>query len=307
MPKGLGEYTLINGCNHYFLHFPLESDIVILHIHGGPGQSTSDFAYLQEEYFNYSNFVYYDQRGAGRTQLKNKSTPDEITTEQLLDDLDKIVDFISERYHTKKIILLGHSWGSILGTLYIQKHPEKVIGYVGMGQVINIYRGEKRAYDRLGTMIKESDIKKYEKLRSAFSHNHFDVSRMGELRGLESKYGFMNSMGSFIQKYIKSPYFKWSDLYILFTAYKPNKNLINELNIYDAASVTNYKCPVFYLCGRLDWQVPTVLVQEYFETITAPQKGIYIIEDATHSSDIDKPKEFHKLLNEIVEIITNSK
>lgn len=110
MYKGLGEYALINDCNHYFLHFPLESDIVILHIHGGPGQSTSDFAYLQEEYFNYSNFVYYDQRGAGRTQLKNKSTPDEITTEQLLDDLDKIVDFISERYHTKKIILLGHSW-----------------------------------------------------------------------------------------------------------------------------------------------------------------------------------------------------
>lgn len=283
----------------------MENDIVILHIHGGPGQSTSNFAYLQEQYFTYANFVYYDQRGAGKTQTKNKSKATEITTEQLLDDLDKIVDMISKQYHTNKIILLGHSWGSILGTRYIQAHPEKVIGYVGMGQVINVYRGEKRAFDRLGGVIKDKDRKAYEKLRSAFTEDSFDSHRMMEIRNLEGKYGFMKPLSSFAMKYIKSPYFKMNDAFVMLSSFKTNRYLLDELNNFDAEKIIHYECPVFYLCGRLDWQVPSVLVEEYFNLVEAPKKNIYFVEDGSHTLDIDNPKDFHNKLELIVKEIKN--
>lgn len=306
MKKGKEEFKRINNCDHYFLHFPLvESDIVILHLHGGPGQSTSNFAYLQEQYFTYANFVYYDQRGAGKTQSKNKSKSAEITTEQLLDDLDKIIDVISNQYHTNKIILLGHSWGSILGTRYIQIHPEKVIGYVGMGQVINVYRGEKRAFDRLGEVINEKDRKAYEKLRSAFTEDSFDTQRMMEIRKLESKYGFMKPFSSFAMKYIKSPYFKWKDAVVLLTSFKTNLHLLDELNDFDAEKSIHYDCPIFYLCGRLDWQVPTVLVEEYIQLVEAPKKNIYFVEAGSHTLDIDDSKDFHTKLECIVNEIIN--
>ena len=68
------EYVTLAGIEHYLLHYQTKPENpVLLFIHGGPGQSESMMAYVVEEYEkrNY-NIVYYDQRGAGKTYLRNK-------------------------------------------------------------------------------------------------------------------------------------------------------------------------------------------------------------------------------------------
>lgn len=67
------EFVQLNGVSHYLLHYrSKKADPVILFIHGGPGTTEAMMAYLVEEYEerNY-NIVYYDQRGTGKTYLKN--------------------------------------------------------------------------------------------------------------------------------------------------------------------------------------------------------------------------------------------
>ncbi len=91
------EYITINGTKQYLLHYPFKKEApVLLFIHGGPGQSETMMAYILEEYKtrNY-NIVYYDQRGAGKTFLKNKKAkPD---TELLKQDLLEIVQYLKKR------------------------------------------------------------------------------------------------------------------------------------------------------------------------------------------------------------------
>jgi pimeloyl-ACP methyl ester carboxylesterase len=55
----------------------------MLVIHGGPGQSEAHFAYLLEEDSRALTTVYYDQRGAGKTLLKNPTKGDDVTFDQL--------------------------------------------------------------------------------------------------------------------------------------------------------------------------------------------------------------------------------
>ena len=78
------EYIKINGIFQYFLHYDFSQKDTVIFLHGGPGESKANFAYHFAPYFNFCNVVYYDQRGTGKTQLKNKTKADEITLEILV-------------------------------------------------------------------------------------------------------------------------------------------------------------------------------------------------------------------------------
>ena len=93
------EYVMISGIRHYLLHYRTKpEDPVLLFIHGGPGQSEAFLAYMVEEYSerNY-NIVYYDQRGSGKTYLKNKKA--RPNTEMLKQDLLEIVHYLERAYN----------------------------------------------------------------------------------------------------------------------------------------------------------------------------------------------------------------
>jgi pimeloyl-ACP methyl ester carboxylesterase len=58
-----------------------------------------------------------------------------MTAEQFVSDLDALVDAVRERLSMDRIGIFGHSWGSVLGVLYAARFPEKVLAYVGCGQL----------------------------------------------------------------------------------------------------------------------------------------------------------------------------
>lgn len=131
------------------------------------GQTESFFAYVVEEYAARDyNIVYYDQRGAGKTWLKNRrSRPD---TETLKNDLLEIVLYLKRTYGKEKIGILGHSWGSVLGSMFAMEHPEHTLCYIGCGQVINILENERTGYAILKSVIEKGgsgkDRKKLQKI-----------------------------------------------------------------------------------------------------------------------------------------------
>ena len=157
------EYVSINNLEHYFLHYPTESDFLVLFLHGGPGQSESYLAYKTVSKNRNYSLVFYDQRGSGKTNLKDASQ-EKVTLKILISDLDKIIDYLKSKYHQKKIIILGHSWGSILGLEYSKLFPEKISAYVGMGQVINFRQGEKVGFEYCYKLANQKDKKKLLKL-----------------------------------------------------------------------------------------------------------------------------------------------
>jgi len=92
----------------------------IIVLHGGPD---FDISYLLPELDRLSDkfhLIYYDQRGRGRSADYVK--PENVTLESEMADLDEV----REHFHFGKVVLLGHSWGTVLALEYALRHPERV-------------------------------------------------------------------------------------------------------------------------------------------------------------------------------------
>ena len=116
---------------------------LILYLHGGPGNPIPFLTYYFQEYLidNFT-FVSWEQRGSGRTYYRNESDNENVTMEILLQDLNKLIQYLKQRFGKDQIIIMGHSWGTILGVTYIKEYPENVSQYIGIGQCINFNEGK---------------------------------------------------------------------------------------------------------------------------------------------------------------------
>lgn len=116
----------INGARlHAESSGPTDSAILIV-LHGGPG---SDYRYLlQCKAFASQGYkvVFYDQRGSGLSQRFSKST---YSIQLMLDELTGVINHYTTSSN-QKVFLLGHSWGAILATAYINKYPAKISGAI---------------------------------------------------------------------------------------------------------------------------------------------------------------------------------
>jgi proline iminopeptidase len=86
--------------------------------------------------------VYWEQRGTGRSYHADIPR-NSMTIGQFQRDLDEVVDLVRQRFGKDRVILLGHSWGTVLGIIYAYEYPEKVAAYVGVAQIANFAEGER--------------------------------------------------------------------------------------------------------------------------------------------------------------------
>jgi len=302
------EFIDINGIRQYFLHYPGSADTVIIFMHGGPGQSEAYFSYLTAPTTAYCTFVFYDQRGTGKTQAENKSSTDDITISTLIEDLKETVCYIRKKYAPSRVILLGHSWGTILGMEYLKKYSNTVSAYIGMGQVVNFMQGEKIGFEYCRQQIeranKKSDLKKLDRLENyPFNINEKNASAIfGKMRMLQMKYklaGYSKGNGKMFSMLLKSPVFSLRDVPSLLLSAGKSKNLMQYLLTYDTSGYTNFDIPIFFICGRNDWQVPSVLAEKYFSSISAPAKNLFWIENAGHLTDIENSSDYHAAVKSI--------
>jgi len=301
------EYVPINGISQYLLHLPQESKDVLLMLHGGPGVPNSYAAHFHAPYLDFCNVVYYDQRGAGKTQIKNKSTPESISLDLLIEDVRQVVFYLKEKYQTERIFLAGHSWGSGLGTHYISRYPQDVAGFIGYGQMTDASITDRHWFLHLKKAVeasgKKKDLKKLGSVHADYPNIPVDayVKATATLADLEFRYGFqVNKLNSI---YRKSPIMGLKDgrqMMELTRGSAMNFKLVSLCHHFDITDIKEYQVPVYYILGRHDEWTSSTLAAAHFETITAPKKGLYWIEDAGHMMDTDHPAAFFGTIKEIL-------
>ena len=92
----------------------------VIVLHGGPD---FDHSYLLPDLDRLKNdfrLIYYDQRGRGRSAENVR--PDQVSLISELDDLDRV----RQHFQLDSMVLLGHSWGSVLALEYALRHPTRV-------------------------------------------------------------------------------------------------------------------------------------------------------------------------------------
>ena len=308
MPKNFTEeYIPINGIEHYILHIESESKDVLIMLHGGPGLANSCVAYYQQPHIDFCNVVYYDQRGAGKTQIKNRSTPESLSLDALLADLRGIIAYVKKKYDTNRIFLACHSWGSLLGTQYILTYPNDVAGYIGYGQGVPGPEQDRHYYEFVKAEVEKSGNGEHISAIKQVSESFPDIRREDyyEQYNILAEIGFGGgydfTVNNVFEIYANSPTWTEEDELVSESVEKLNEKLYAEV-LYDwePANADDYSVPVYYILGRHDEMTSSAIAANYFETIKAPKKELYWIEDAGHLPDTDNPSAFFGTIKEIM-------
>jgi pimeloyl-ACP methyl ester carboxylesterase len=122
---GIDQWITIRGAD--------SANPVLLIVHGGPGDAQSSLPGVYALYEKDFTIVQWDQRGAGRTFAKNPSSPPKPERVEL--DGIELAQYLCNYLAKKKILVLGHSWGSHLAIEMVQKRPDLFAAYIGTEQV----------------------------------------------------------------------------------------------------------------------------------------------------------------------------
>jgi pimeloyl-ACP methyl ester carboxylesterase len=299
------EYVRINGIEQYLFHSGADhGNPVMLFLHGGPGAAASVVSHVfQDKWEEIYTVVHWDQRGAGKTLVRN---PDKrASPELLLQDLLEIVQYLKTKYGKPKVVVLGHSWGTVLGTLFVQRHPEEVAYYIGVGQVVNKLENERIGYAKVRERIVEANDQKSLKLLESVGEYPGDrldddwLSKSLKIRELQSRYHLTSkSASAAFRGMLRSPIFRLSDISAMFRGATANKDLMRVLADFDLRTA-EYAMPVYYVVGDNDWQTPCQTIQKYHERVVAPRTGFYVVPEAGHMAMIDQPERFARILADI--------
>lgn len=304
-------YVLVNGIEHFLLHYPKGPDApVLLFLHGGPGSFESLFAYeLDEVWGDMFTHVHWDQRGAGKTLRRNKKTGLPETVEQMLEDLHGIVGHLKQKYQVDRVVLLGHSWGSLLGSLYVLDHPENVLAYIGVGQVVSMMENERTAYREVLELAQRAGNEKH--IRALEAMGDYPpgdpetlLKLLPKMRKIQEAYDDGPGSGSGLVEMLKtlrrSPSFRWGDLVSFLRIMKVNHPLHLQMLSFDLGGrPTDYHVPVHYILGQADTIAPTSLGKDYFDRISAPHKTIAILPKAGHNPMYEQPEGFAAALRAV--------
>ncbi len=92
-----------------------KSNPIVIFVHGGPGCSEIPYVRkyqdLLEEHFT---IVHYDQRGSGKS-FHFFEDYSNITSDQHVDDLLALTEYVKKEFSQEKVILIGHSYGTYIG------------------------------------------------------------------------------------------------------------------------------------------------------------------------------------------------
>src|SRR5262249_15755531 len=153
-PNGIDEatYVKIGGLEQWItIRGEDRNNPVLLLLHGGPGDATNHWGYAGfRNWLKYFTVVQWDQREAGTTFGRTgASAGSSINIQRMVQDGVELAELLSKKLHKDKIVLVGHSWGSIRGVFTAKARPELFYAFVGTGQVADPTRNYAVAHPAL--------------------------------------------------------------------------------------------------------------------------------------------------------------
>jgi pimeloyl-ACP methyl ester carboxylesterase len=254
-------------------------------LHGGPGDVQSPFVSVYAPYERDFVFVQWDERGAGRTFARSGAGG--VTLENQMADGIDLTEQLRKRFPKQKVILLGHSWGSIVATGMAQQRPDLFGAYVGTGQVAAWtdtvqfqFDFLKQRYREKGDAAALADLETIGKPDPKNVKQYFGFSRpLRQNMNASDTAWFANMM-----QIMKAN----GETETTIKAIGDGMNasgaaLIGSTVTTDLpATATKFKIPYYVIQGRHDLFAPTLLAKAYFDKVSAPKKQFVVIEDAGH-------------------------
>ena len=286
---------------------------IIIWLHGGPGWSNAYELVPWEHIIKHDyTLVHWDQRGSGRTYLRNPDAP--LSFDILVADLDDLVDYVIGRFN-QPVYIVGTSWGSILGIEYASRHPERIEGFVGVAQAIDFGKGMRVTLEAgYGLAMAAGDIATATEIRELYNRlNTIDFTISGNdlhfeeiLLAQSLPFTHLPVPSGEGQAFatVFSPWFGMTEVRQLIGVMFVNNGLFFERNrpLFDTLGTfippETLEVPVAFIMGSIDYITPTSLVVEYYERVEAPSRQLFIIDGSGHAPFRSQPELFTDMLRE---------
>lgn len=304
-------YREINGLRQgMFLQSEDTGNPVLLFLHGGPG--SPELPFTQENPTGLEKLFtvcWWEQRGSGITYSRN--TPKQtMTVEQMISDTLAVTHYLLRRFGKEKIYVMGHSWGSFLGVLTVQRAPELFHAYIGIGQVARQAESERLAYSFMLREFRAAGNKRMVRQLEKFP---IDNGAKIDIKYLSVRSKGMMMLGIGVMHHSTS----MLDCVKMVLRYKgytlkeklnyPLGNSFSLLCLWDCVLESDFftrapllAVPVYVLQGRFDYQVSYSVAQKYVQSLEAPVKGFYTFENSAHSPCFEEPDKMCRILREDV-------
>lgn len=297
---GLDQWALIRG---HDVTAP-----VVLFLHGGPGNPQISIARkFMAELEKHFVVVNWDQRGSGKS-WSNNIDPATMTVDQFVSDTVELTQWLQQRFDQEKIYLVGHSWGSYIGALAAQQHPELFHAYIGVGQMVSFEESEKLSYQyTLDTAHSEDNAEAVAELEAMgpppYKNGKEDVIVQ---RNWLAHFGGLQREVDMTRETVQS--ILTGREYTLFDGYRYLQGMNYSIDhLYDAlpdvnlfAQVPTLEIPVWFVSGKYDYITVSSLTQRYYEQLQAPDKEFILFEKSAHLPLFEEPEKFTELMIEIL-------
>lgn len=282
---------------------------VLLYLAGGPGQS--DFGYTRaymptmEEHFV---FAVWDQRGTG-TSYDALDPTDTWTLEQAVADTVELTNQLRERFDERKIYLFGNSWGSTLGVLAAQRHPELYHAYIGSGQMVSQLESDRIIYrDMLDYAARTGDDALADKLLAWGEPPYADLYAYANQIEYYDKIGPYEKTewftsrrpagldGNGVDEY--GPLDKVNKLKALFDMAAVMYPRLQEVDF--RRDVPSLAVPVYLVQGGHELRGRLEPARQWYGALAAPHKEWITFEESGHIPQFEEYPRFERLLTDII-------
>ena len=260
---------------------------VVVFVHGGPGAAMSPLAYaFDAPLLEHLDVVHWDQRAAG---LSAQTLPaaESLTLARYVQDAAVVLREVRASHPALPVILVGHSWGTIVARGVAQSDPELIEQLVLVGTVVSIARTQPLQHaalpeevavhvgpppwttpDTLGPVMQALSPQTLGRL----------APRLGALHEASPDYDEAAlraaSRGS------------------LFTV----EHLLPRIHQHDATTEPlQFQMPVTFVHGERDLATPLTMAQHYAASLTG-EPDFVVFDDAAHFAMWESPRRFAALL-----------
>lgn len=279
-----------------------ETAPVLLWLHGGPGGAERPlFETFNGDLERSFRVAYYDQRGTGRS-FDPDAPEAALTISQHLADLEVVIDRLKDEQRVNQVILVGHSWGSLLGLLYAQRHPADVAAFVGISQVVAPLEDQREEYRFVARSASPANDRSALARLEAIGPPPFDGKHALDLGKLVDRYGgTWHRPPSYLGTLVRATIAGFVSPFEIAKFIRANERslaaMTPELLRVDLRRKTReVPVPTIFFLGRFDHQISIGTAQAYWRSTRSPSKSLRLFGDSAHNIPFEEPEAFSACL-----------
>jgi proline iminopeptidase len=285
-----------------------EDNPVLLYLAGGPGGT--DIGAMRMFSTNLErNFVVatWDQRGAGKS-YRTLDPASTLTLDRMVADTVEVTNLLRRRFDEPKIFLVGNSWGTTLGVLAVQRHPNLYHAFVGTGQMVSQRETDRMFYeDTIAWAERTGDAALARRFREHGPPPYEDPWPYAAMLSYEREWNDYprnaeyDARGEMPFNVFVNEYSLMEQVHAFNAFLDTAAVLYPQLQEIDfRRDVPRLDVPLYLVQGRHEARGRAALAVEWFQMLQAPSKQLIVFELSGHRPLFEEPDRFHRVMTDIV-------